>query len=415
MKLDTMSEVSLQTEMVGISAPAQELNLLDVLIALSRRRRFIGWFTLGVTALTAVIVLLIPNKYTATSVILPPTQNNSMSSALMGQMGGMGGSGLLASLAGGGLGIKNPGDMYVSLFRSRTVEDALIQRFGLMARYHKKTMVDARKRFEDRTTVILGVKDGLIRVGVTDRDPQFAAELANAYVDEFHKHSDSLTLTEASRSRAFFQQQLFKANEDLAKAEQAMKKMQQTTGVLQLDSQAKALIEQAAILRGQIAAKEVQLQSIRSFETENNPQYAMVEQQLDALRAQFAKVAGPDANAYGDIGLPKTNIPESGIAYIDALRDLRYNETITELLTKQFEAAKLDEARQGTIQISDIALPPDKKSSPHRLIILILATVIALVIAVFWVLSLNRLQRTLLDPEKHAKVDTLRQILSSRQ
>lgn len=415
MKLDTMSEVSLQTEMVDVSAPAQELNLLDVLIVLSRRRRFIGWFTAGTVVLTAIIVFLIPNKYTATSVILPPAQTTSMSSALMGQLGGMGGSGLLASLAGAGLGIKNPGDMYVSLFRSTTVENALIQRFGLMTRYHKKTMFDTRKKFEDRTTVILGVKDGLIRVSVTDRDPQFAAELANAYVDEFHKHADSLTLTEASRSRAFFQEQLFKANEDLAKAEQAMKKMQQTTGVLQLDSQAKALIEQAAILRGQIAAKEVQLQSIRSFETENNPQYAMVEQQLEALRAQFAKVAGPGANTYGDIGLPKTNIPESGIAYIDALRDLRYNETITELLTKQFEAAKLDEARQGTIQISDVALPPDKKSSPHRALIVILVCFLALVVAVLWVLSADRWHRTLLDPEKSAKVRTLRQIFVSHR
>lgn len=408
MKLDTMSEVSLQSEMVGVSAPAQELNLLDVLILLSRRRRFIGWFTVGITALTAIIVLLIPNKYTATAVILPPAQTTSMSSALMGQLGGMGGSGLLASLAGAGLGIKNPGDMYVSLFRSRTVEDALIQRFGLMTRYRKKTMIDARKKFEDRTTVILGVKDGLIRVSVTDRDPQFAAELANAYVEEFHKHSDSLTLTEASRSRAFFQQQLFKANEDLAKAEQAMKKMQQTTGVLQLDSQAKALIEQAAILRGQIAAKEVQLQSIRSFETENNPQYAMVEQQLDALRAQFAKVAGPGANTYGDIGLPKTNIPESGIAYIDALRDLRYNETITELLTKQFEAAKLDEARQGTIQISDIAMPPDKKSSPHRLIIIILAAVLGFCAASTWCLFASAVRR---KPEKLEQLKILRDSL----
>jgi tyrosine-protein kinase Etk/Wzc len=408
MKLDTMSEAALQTEMVGVSTPAQEINLLDVLIILSRRRRFIGWFTTGAAVLTAIVVFLIPNKYTATSVILPPSQNTSMSSALMGQMAG---TGILASLAGSSLGIKNPADMYVALFRSTTVEDALIQHFGLMARYHKKNMVDARRAFEDRTTAVLGIKDGLIRVTVTDRDPGFAAQLANAYVDEFRKHSDSLTLTEASQRRAFFQQELFKANEDLAKAEQAMKKMEQTTGVLQLDSQAKALIEQAAILRAQIAAKEVQLQSIRSFETENNPQYAMVEQQLDALRAQLFKVAGEDANSYGNIGLPKTNIPEAGMAYIDALRDLRYDETITELLTKQFEAAKLDEARQGTVQISDVALPPDKKSSPHRALIVILMTFIAFAIAVLWVLSISRWQRSLLDPEKAAKVGTLRQVL----
>jgi tyrosine-protein kinase Etk/Wzc len=410
MKLDTMTETALQTEAVSVPGPAQEMHLLDVLIILARRRRFIGWFTAAVTALTAIIVFLIPNKYTATSVILPPSQNSSMSSALMGQMAG---TGLLASLAGSSLGIKNPAEMYVALFRSRTVEDALIQRFGLMARYHRKNMVDARKAFEDRTTVILGIKDNLIRVSVTDKDPRFAAELANAYVDEFRKHSDSLTLTEASQRRAFFQQQLLSANEDLAKAEQAMKKMQQNTGVLQLDSQAKALIEQAAILRAQITAKEVQLQSIRSFETEDNPQYAMIEQQLDALRAQLAKVAGPDASKYGDIGLPKTNVPEAGIAYIDAMRDLRYDETITELLTKQFEAAKLDEARQGTIQISDIALPPDKKSSPHRALLVALAAILAFLVACTWIVVQYNLENG--DPETRERLAALRACFRSRQ
>ncbi len=413
MKLDTISEAALRKEMIEVTAPAQEIHLLDVLIILSRRRWFIGWFTAGGAVLTAIIVLLIPNKYTATSVILPPGQNNSMASALISQMGGS--SNLMASLAGAGLGIKNPGDMYVSLFHSSTVEDALIRRFGLMARYHKRTMVDTRRELERKAAVALGLKDGLIRVSVTDRDPRFAAEFANAYVDEFRKHTDSMTLTEASQRRAFFQQQLLKANEDLAKAAQAMKKMQQTTGVLQLDSQARAMIEQAAMLRAQITAKEVQLQSIQSFETENNPQYAMVEQQLEALREQYARVAGPDANIYGNIGLPKTNIPESGVEYIDAVRDLRYNEAITELLTKQFETAKLDEARQGTIQISDVAVPPDKKSSPPRALIVSLATFVAFVIGVLWVIFADQWQRALLEPDNRAKVGVLRQNLFSHR
>lgn len=411
MKLDTMKEAALQTEMVDVSAPAQETRLLDILIVLSRRWRFIGWFTAGAAVLTAIIVLIIPNKYTASSVVVPPGQNNSMGSALLNQLGELGSSSIMASLAGGGLGLKNSGEMYVALFRSRTVEDAMIQRFDLMRRYHKKTMVDAREAFEDHTLVALGPKDGLIRVSVTDRNSQFAAELANEYVDEFRKHSDSMTLTEASQRRAFFQQQLLKANEDLARAEQAMKNMQQTTGVLQLDSQAKVLIEQAAILRAQIAAKEVQLQSMRSFETEDNPQYVMLEQQLDALRAQFAKVAGPNASASGDIGLPKTNIPEKSLAYIDALRDFRYDETISELLTKQFEAAKLEEARQGTIQVSDVAVPPDKHSSPKRIIAVAVAAGIGFLVACICCIAGDGLQRMRQDPIDRQRLDDLRAAL----
>src|SRR6185437_13806223 len=220
MKLDTMSEAALETEIAGVSTRAQEVNILDILTVLGRRRRFIGWFTAGAAVLTTIVVFLIPNQYTATSVILPPTQNTSLSSELMGQIAG---SGILASLAGGGLGMNNTGNMYVSLFRSRTIEDALIQHFDLMTRYHKKNMVDTRESFESRTKVALGLKDGLITVSVTDRDSRFAAQLANAYVDEFREHSNGLTLTAASQRRAFFQQQLLTANGDLAKAEQAMK------------------------------------------------------------------------------------------------------------------------------------------------------------------------------------------------
>ncbi|HEY1257561.1 MAG TPA: Wzz/FepE/Etk N-terminal domain-containing protein, partial [Terracidiphilus sp.] len=166
---------------------AQEVHLLDLLIILSKRRKFVFWFTLGVAVATAIIVLLVPNRYTAETVVMPPAQNSSMSSALLSQMGG----GALASLAGGSLGIKNPGDMYVSLFRGRGVEDALIQRFGLMQRYHEKRLSTTRKDFESYSTVVLGVKDGLIRISVTDKDPKMAADIANGYVQEFRKQSAS--------------------------------------------------------------------------------------------------------------------------------------------------------------------------------------------------------------------------------
>jgi tyrosine-protein kinase Etk/Wzc len=195
MKSGTAPEDAQHISVEDISMPSSSPpEMLDTLIVLSRRLRFILGFTFGVAILTAIIVFLIPNKYTAAAVVLPPAQNSSMSSALLGELTG---SGLLSSLAGGALGVKSSGDMYVSLFRSRTVQDVIIQRFGLMARYHKKNMVDTRTAFEKRSTVVLGVKDGLIRITFTDRDPNFAASLVNAYVDEFRKHSDSLTLSEA--------------------------------------------------------------------------------------------------------------------------------------------------------------------------------------------------------------------------
>jgi tyrosine-protein kinase Etk/Wzc len=412
MKSGTAPEDAQHISVEDISMPSSSPpEMLDTLIVLSRRLRFILGFTFGVAILTAIIVFLIPNKYTAAAVVLPPAQNSSMSSALLGELTG---SGLLSSLAGGALGVKSSGDMYVSLFRSRTVQDVIIQRFGLMARYHKKNMVDTRTAFEKRSTVVLGVKDGLIRITFTDRDPNFAASLVNAYVDEFRKHSDSLTLSEASQRRAFFQQQLLEANANLTRAEEAMKKTEQTTGVLQLDSQAKALIESAAVLRGQITAKEVQLQSMQAFVTQDNPQYIAAQQQLDALETQLAKVAGPNTDSVTDIGVSKTNIPETGMAYLNTLRDVRYYETIDELIAKQFELAKLDEARQGVVQISDSAIAPDKKSSPYRALIVILMTLIALICSILWALAANRWEQAKRDPEKGVKIEILRRTIFNR-
>ena len=410
MEPETKSEQSSQIE--SQSAFSQDVHLLDLLTILSRRRRFVLLFTVGAAVLTIVVVLLIPSRYTAETIVLPPGQDSSMSSALLGQLGG---SGALASLAGASLGIKNAGEMYVSLFRSRTVEDSVIQRFGLMARYRQKKMTDARRKFEDRSTVVLGVKDGLIRIGVTDRDPRLAAGIANGYVDEFRKLSSNLAITEASQRRFFFQQQLLEANENLAAAEEAMKRTEQSTGVLQVDGQARSLIESGAVLRGQIVAKEVQLQGMRSYATEDNPQMLQAKQELAALQGQLAKLSGSDENSNADIIVPKGNIPEAGMEYIRKLRDVKYYETIAELIAKQFEIAKLDEARQGAIvQVVDVAVAPDKKSSPHRTVIVALMTLIAFAIAVFSALAAERWEQTMRDPEKRRRIQMLRAPLSEK-
>jgi uncharacterized protein involved in exopolysaccharide biosynthesis len=386
-------------------AAANEVHLLDLLILLSKHRKFIVMVTLGVVILTVIVVLVIPSQYTAETVVLPPGQNSSMSSALLGQLGG---SAALASAAGASLGIKSPGDMYVALFRSRTVEDSMIQRFKLVDRYRKKKLSDARRKFEARSTVVLGVKDGLIRISVTDTDPNLAAEMANGYVDEFRKLSANLAITEASQRRIFFQQQLLEANENLAAAEEAMKRTEQSTGVLQVDNQAKSLIESAAILRGQIVAKEVELQGMRSYATDDNPQMVTASQELAALKSQLVKLSGTDENSGSDIIVPKGNIPQAGMEYIRKLRDVKYYETITELIAKQFEMAKLDEARQGAIiQVADLAVPPDIRSFPKRTITIILATLLAFVAACGWSIIAEGLQRLKSNPAERQRIGAL--------
>jgi tyrosine-protein kinase Etk/Wzc len=404
MKSEAVSD-PIQEDLTQV-ADSQDVHLLDLLIILSKRRKFIVLFTVGVAVLTAITVLLLPSEYTAETLVLPPSQNSSMSSALLGQLGG---SSALASAAGASLGIKSPGDMYVSLFHSRTVEDAMVQRFGLMARYRTKKITDARKAFESHSKVSLGTKDGLITIRVEDRDPNMAAEIANGYVDQFRKLSANLAITEASQRRMFFEQQLKEANESLTNAEDAMKRTQQSTGVLQVDSQARSLIESAAVLRGQIVAQEVQLQGMRSYATEDNPQVVMAEQQLAALKGQLVKLSGSDANSSSEIIVPKGNIPQAGMEYLRKLRDMRYYETIEQLIAKQYEMAKLDEARQGAIiQVADVAVPPDKRSFPKRTITVILATMLTFMVTCAWCFLDERFRMMKRDPEEGKRLDALR-------
>ncbi len=408
-RTEIQPEPIVEEKNVDLSRAETEASVLDILVLLLEHKRFIVRFVLGAFVLAIMVSLLLPVQYEAKTVLLPPAQNSSIGTALMGQLGNLGSLGSLASLAGGGLGLKNPADMYVSLLTSRTVEDAMIQRFGLMQEYHEKRMSDTRKEFERRTTAVAGTKDGLIRLSVEDHDPKRAAELANGYVEEFRKLSASLAITEAARRRLFFEQQVQQSKDKLTEAEEAMTKTQQATGVLQIDSQARSLIESAAILRAQVVAKQVQIEGMRSFATDDNPGLVLAKQELAALQSQLEHLAGSQTDTGSDINLSKGRVTQSGMEYLRRFRDLKYQETVFELLAKEFEVAKLDEAREGSIiQVVDPAVPPDRKSSPHRALIVLGATIFAFFIAVFWIWFRKILQYIFELPENRERLEAIK-------
>jgi uncharacterized protein involved in exopolysaccharide biosynthesis len=397
-----------------LSQTETQVSLLDILVLLAGHKRFLVRFVLGAAVLAMVVAFLLPIRYEAKVTLLPPSQNSSIGSSLLGQLGNLGSLGSLASLTG--LSMKNPADMYLAFLTSRTVEDAMINRFDLMKEYHEKHISDARKELERRTTAAAGTKDGLIRLSIEDRDPKRAAELANGYVEEFRKLSASLAITEAARRRLFFGLQLQDAKDNLTKAEEAMRKTQQSTGVLQIDSQARSLIEAAAILRGQVVAKQVQIQSMQSFAADDNPELILAKQQLTALESQLQKVAGSATDTGSDINLSKGRVTESGMEYIRRFRDLKYHETVYELLAKEFEVAKLDEAREGSIvQVVDAAVPPDKRSFPPRLLIVIGLTILSFFIAAFWIVLRQGLARASELPENRQRLEAMKERWKEKQ
>jgi uncharacterized protein involved in exopolysaccharide biosynthesis len=393
----------------GRVAEDEEISLLDLLIVVVERKRTVLRTTAVFAVLAVLVSLILPVRYTATVTLLPPQESSSMGAALASQLGNLGG---MAALAGGGLGLKNPNDRFVAMLQSRTVENAMVKHFGLMQEYHNRYVSDAQKDFEKHTIVDGSGKDGLIHISVEDHDANRAAELANGYVDQFRDLSQHLAITEASQRRLFFQQELEQAKNNLANAEEALEQTEMKTGVIQPDSQERALIESAAALRAQITAREVQIQGMQTYATGENSQLIQAQQELAGLRAQLAKLGGSEATTGDEFIVPKGRVPEVGMEYIRKLRDVKYYETIFDILARQYEVAKLDEAKEGAlIQVVDPAIAPERRSFPKRGLIVIGATVAGFFVGIFIALLQAGFQRLKVDPEATVKLHLLRSAL----
>jgi uncharacterized protein involved in exopolysaccharide biosynthesis len=388
---------------------ASQLRSLDVLIFLVRHRRVLLLAPLAAAIVAAAISFALPNMYAGVTKILPPQQSQSSAAFMLAQLGS------LANLPGSSLGIKNPNDLYVGMLKSRTVADNLISRFGLKDLYARDTLHDTRRELEERTTISHG-RDGIITIRFEDRDRKRAADVANGYVEELYKLTQRLAVTEAGHRRLFLEGQLKAARNGLADAEISLKKTQETTGLIKLDEQGKAIIEAVANLRAQIAAKEVEAGAMRLFATEQNPGYLRVQQEIGGLRTELARLEKSNRSGGGDIFVPTGRVPEAGLEYLRRLREVKYYETVFELLAKQYEIAKIDEARDASIvQVLDRAVEPDKKSSPQRARIVIVTAILAFIGTLLWALMRDAHERAKDDPEQSRRMNALRELVRKKR
>jgi uncharacterized protein involved in exopolysaccharide biosynthesis len=383
-----------------------EINLMDLLLVIARHNRFILKLTLGVALLAAVVTLILPNIYTGKTVILPPQQQSSSASLLLGQLGGVAGA------VGGELGLKNPSDRYVEMLKSETVADQLIQQFHLQTLFHAKLLTQARAQLEGASSITAD-KDGFITVEFSSKDPGLAAAIANAYVDSLSRLTKTFSITEAGQRRAFFEKQLKITSDDLGAAELALKNIQSKTGVIQPDMQGGLSIGVVANLRAQIATQEVNLATMRSFATERNPAYMKEEQMLAGLKAQLAKAEHGDVSGDGDVLVPTDKVPSVSLEVMHKLRDVKLQQVLFDVLTKQYEIAKLDEAQEaGSIQVLDKALVPEIKSKPKRSLIVLLSALMAFFVGIVWAFIQESAERAQLDPAQAERMQLLRRYLS---
>ena len=412
---DVKEHADTGTALRAASRPAtetDEISLLDLLIILVERKNIIFWVTLASAVLALIISLVLPQKYTATVTLMPPQQNNSMSAAFTSQIGSMGG---LAALAGTSLGIKNPNDMYVGMLKGRTVEDAMIQRFNLMKEYRTRTLTDTRKKFERYADVDGDAKDGLIHISVEDRDPQRAALLANTYVEQFQELSQHLAISEASQRRLFFEKQLEQAKDNLATAEEALKETEQKTGMIQLDSQDAPSLNPPLDSELRLRQKRSRLRACRRMPPARIHSLCRPGRELESFQAQLTKLGGSADDSSDQLIVPKGRIPQAGLEYVRKVRDVKYYETIFEILARQFELAKLDEAKEGALfQIVDLAVPPDKRSFPKRGLIVLGATFAGLLVGICLALASAGWKALMASDATRAKLLYLKRMLSRR-
>jgi len=388
--------------------PDRDILAIDLLLSVVKRKWFIAKVTLAVTTLTIIVALFISRSYVAKTSILPPEQNQSLTAAMMGQLGSV------AALAGRDLGLKNPSDAYVLVLKSNAIGERLIRRFDLMRVYKKKNLVDTLKALADHAE-ISDDKSGVITIEFADKDSKRAADIANGYVEELRQVMKKLSVSEASQRRAFFEQQVGEAKQQLAESETGLEGVEEKTGLIQLDSQAKAIIQQIANVRQQIAASEVRLQGMRSYATADNPYLQRTERELAALRGELSKLERQSNAGAGDTQIPTAGMPSVSLDYLRKARELKYNEMVFEVLSKQYELAKLDEAKEATmIQVFDPAMPPDKPTKPHRSLIVLGAFFGTLLLTSMWSIAADLHARAKQDTRYAAKLELLRSYALAR-
>jgi tyrosine-protein kinase Etk/Wzc len=379
----------------------RDFALVDYIrVILKHWRLEVGLF-LATCLVTCLASLLLPKEYEATASILPPPENDPGSTlqALVGQSGA---GALLGGLLSGG-GIK---DVFIAILKSRTMKDDVIKRFDLVKIYDytgsKTPMLKAREKLEKMTDIRVS-KEGAISVTISSYDAQQSADMANFYVANLDRLNTSINVTDAGGSRIFLEKRVAEAQKALKEAEERLKDYQSRSKAVVLEGQVKAAIEGAAMLEGQIVAAEVQLKTLQTYATQQNPDVIRLREGIDEMRRQLKSMGyGKEAarssqvtssGAMADFSMPLDSIPSTGLDLIRLIRDAKIQETIFTLLTQQLEQTKIAEAKDiPTVKILDRAVVPEWKSRPKVLLNTAVAALGSIFVGVFLAFFLEYLK-----------------------
>jgi tyrosine-protein kinase Etk/Wzc len=363
-----------------------EISLLDLATALGEEKATLFAIPLLTTLVAVVVSLLMTPIFTAKTVVMPPQQQQSGAAAALASLGG------LAGLAGAAGAIKSPDEMYVALLGSNNLQNRLIADLKLQERYEAKTLTDTRAALKAQVRFSADKKSGLLNIEADDKDPAFAAELANRHVAELRTMLGRLAVTEAQQRRVFYEQQIQKTQDKLAVAEVAFRAAKEKSGMQVTSVLAETGVRASAELRGQIAAREVQLQAMSRFATAQNPDTQRIASELAALRAQLNKTE----QGSGESKAAASPLHQEAVK---SYRDVKVQEAMLEVLIRQYELARVDEAKEGPlIQQVDEAVAPERRSKPKRAQIVLVAAFAGLFLGVLVAFVRRALKKAQSDP-----------------
>jgi len=350
---------------------------------------------------STIVAFLIPSRYESVARLMPP-DNQSSSGLAMAAAAMSGAAGGLGGIATDFLRLKSTSDVFGGILTSRTVQDKLIEHFDLKKLYGTRSMEDTRRALAEHTGISVDRKSQIIAISVTDRSPQRAAAIGQAYVEELNRLVAELSTSSARRERIFLEERLQAVSQDLEAAEKDFSQFASKNTAIDVKEQGKAMVEAAALLQGQLIAAQSQYEGLREIYTDNNPRVRTVKARIDELQRQLEKLGGKGESATsissqsGDSMYPSIRkLPLLGVTFGDLYRRTKIQEAVLETLTKEYEMAKVQEVKEiPTVKVLDVAHIPDKKSFPPRLLIMFLGTAFSFVIATTWIFGKNMWDET---------------------
>jgi len=372
---------------------ARSEKLVAKLQLLWEQRRFLLRVTVLGLAMTILVAFLIPKRYQSTARLMPPDPQSSSGMAMLASLSAKAGSGL-GAVAGNLLGLQTSGALFVGILESRTVGDRLVDRFDLKRVYDVRLSQEAREELARNTAISEDRKTGILTITVTDKNPQRAAAMGQAYVDELNRLVVDLNTSAAHRQRVFLEERLKAVQQDLQSAEKDFSEFASKNATIDIKEQGRTMVEAAARLQGGLIAAQSELEGLRQFYTDNNIRVRSVRARIAELQLQLQKLSGTAANP-GRSGQERDTLypsirelPLLGVSYAEMYRHVKVQEAVFEALTQQYELAKVEEARETpSVKLLDRADVPERKSFPPRRLIVFLGTFFSLVLGAFWILG----------------------------